>query len=193
MTVVTVFADTNAARLTRHDWTAEELAEHLREPKEYPSKAHCPLVKLARFGDSRSENGSLRHDDNVIEITGIEGDYDGEEVSFADAQILLFEQSIEAHVYTSASHTPEKPRWRVLCPLSRAYPPPEHGRLVARLNGALGGILGTGIVPTFPELLRGARSRCDVSGGACARHAHRPAGRAGREGDPCAEQWHEQA
>ena len=43
-------------------------------------------------------------------------------------------------IYTSPSHTPDKPRWRVLCPLSRELPPEDRYRLVARLNGLYGGI-----------------------------------------------------
>jgi hypothetical protein len=138
---VTIFRDVSATRSEVMEWTADELAEKLRRAHAYPSKAACPLMKLARFGTKRSEKGSLRHDQNVLEVHGIEADYDAGEVSLADAQMLLYEQSINAVLYTSPSHTEKQPRWRVLCPLSRPYPPAERARFVARLNGALGGIL----------------------------------------------------
>jgi hypothetical protein len=140
---VTIFPDVFATSRTEFHYSAEELAERLRNVKTYPNKAACQLLKLATFGERRTEKNSLRHDANVLEIYGIEGDYDGEAVSIADAQILLFEQSIAAIIYTSPSHTEEKPRWRVLCPLSKPYAPSERAQFVARLNGVLNGILAS--------------------------------------------------
>ena len=43
-------------------------------------------------------------------------------------------------LYTSPSHTEEKPRWRVLCPTSRDLPPEQRAKLVARLDGIFGGV-----------------------------------------------------
>ena len=86
--------------------------------------------------------GSLRHDANVLEITGVEGDYDGEEVSPVTAVALLEEHGVRAVVVTTWSHTPETPRWRVFAPLSEPASPSEHSRFVAALNGVFGGILG---------------------------------------------------
>src|SRR4051812_6849979 len=141
MSAVTIFPNVGGTTLKRHDWSVDELVGHLRNAVPYLKKSDCPLVKLATFGEMRSEHGSLRHDRNVIEIHGIEGDYDGGQVSLADAQMMLFENSVQAVLYTSASHRPGKPRYRVLCLLSRPHPPEERERLVARLNGVLGGIL----------------------------------------------------
>ena len=113
----------------------------LRNVQKYPDKDSCPLIKLARFGDKRSDKKSLRHDPNVIEITGIEGDYDGEVIDLGEAQTMIADARLTAVLYTSPSHTATTPRWRVLCPLSRPYAPKDHERFVARLNGAMGGIL----------------------------------------------------
>jgi hypothetical protein len=138
---VTLFRDVGASKLQAFDWSFDELADKLNQATVYPTKADCPLIKLATFGEARSDKGSLRHDANVIEITGIEADYDGEKVTLAEAQMLLYEQGIAAILYTSPSHTEERPRWRVLAPLSKPYPPTDRARFVGRLNGALGGIL----------------------------------------------------
>ncbi len=59
----------------------------------------------------------------MLAITGIEADYDGGEVSVDEAAERLKKNNIKAMVYTSPSHTPEEPRWRVLCPLSGEMPP----------------------------------------------------------------------
>ena len=145
MMKVTTFADRSATskRDSTISWDAQIARLALAGEREYPSKEACPLLKLAHFGDHRTDNNCLRHDANVIAICGIEGDYDREELSIADAATLLADAGLEALIYTSPSHTPEKPRWRVLCPTSHELPPSERKRLVARLNGVLGGILAT--------------------------------------------------
>src|SRR5690606_4199267 len=74
-------------------------------------------------------------------IYGIEGDYDAGTVQPAEAAKQLERAGIQALIYTTPSHRPDASRWRVLCPLSRPIPAIERHALVARLNGALGGIL----------------------------------------------------
>ena len=77
---------------------------------------------------------------NVVSISGIEADYDGEEISFEEATKIVEAARLSALLYTSPSHTEEKPRWRVLCPTSRDLPPEQRAKLVARLNGIFGGV-----------------------------------------------------
>jgi hypothetical protein len=120
--------------------TFDQLAEIIRQPVEYPSKEHCPFMKLAVFGDRRTDLRSLRHNANVISISGVEGDYDGEQVPLSEAAALLRAAGVKAILYTSPSHRPEAPRWRVLVPLSRPASP-DARRALARVNGVLGGIL----------------------------------------------------
>ena len=62
-------------------------------------------------------------------------------VSFDTAVDKLRAANLRALVYTSPSHTNEKPRWRILLPASAGLPPAGHKRLVARVNGVLGGII----------------------------------------------------
>lgn len=137
----TVFPDVWASSKQECQTSWAELIGDIEKPSAYPYKAACPLIKLATFGDQRTVHNSLRHDANILAIFGIEGDYDAEAVSMADAAEKLAFAGIEAILYTSPSHTDQAPRWRVLCPLSRKYLPHERQRYVARLNGVLGGIL----------------------------------------------------
>ena len=99
-----------------------------------------PWLKLARLGQLRTDKGSLRHDANVIAVSGIEGDYDGGAVTVDEACELLTKQGLAAVVYTSPSHTEDAPRWRVLCPLSEELAPDRRGKMVGRLNGMFRGI-----------------------------------------------------
>lgn len=105
------------------------------------TKDRLPWLKLARFGNKRTPKNSLRHDGNVLGISGVEGDYDHEIMTMDEALAILRSAGIAALVYTSPSHTEDTPRWRVLCPLSQDYDPPEHARFVARLNGLFQGSL----------------------------------------------------
>lgn len=147
---MTEFPDTSAQSMTLHSTTWPELVKRLQHPHEFPSKDALPLLKLATFGnvrtparyvDGKRKGNSLRHDPNVIDVTGIEGDYDGEQVALEEAVRRLEQAQICALVYTTARHRPEAPRWRVLAPLARTCEPGARASLVARLNGALGGIL----------------------------------------------------
>tara|TARA_R110000851_G_scaffold165169_2_gene309942 strand:+ start:150796 stop:153264 length:2469 start_codon:yes stop_codon:yes gene_type:complete len=122
------------------DWIY--IVKSLERPKEFLSKKQCPLIKLASFGNVRSKKkGFLRHESNMLDVCGIEADYDGEKVSIESAGLLLQTYGVEAFIYTSPSHTEERPRWRVLAPLSKTYPVSERRRFVGMLNNALNGIL----------------------------------------------------
>jgi putative DNA primase/helicase len=138
---ITLFPDVAAATLTTRKVDLSELRK-LALDANADKKGDLPLVKLAVFGDKRTEKNSLRHNANVTSITGVEGDYDGEIVPFAEAVAAVKQSGLKALMYTSPSNTEDKPRWRILCPSSQALPPEEHGKLVARVNGVLGGILG---------------------------------------------------
>src|SRR5271154_5426430 len=81
---VTFFRNKSATTLEARDMSLGELCEVILGTNA-ESKDYLPWLKLATFGDSRSDKGSLRHDANVIWITGIEGDYDGEVLSFENA------------------------------------------------------------------------------------------------------------
>ena len=105
------------------------------------TKARLPLLKLARHGDVPTVKGSLRHNANVIAIEGVEGDHDAGTLTLDQAADRLRTAGLAAVLYTSPSHRPAHPRWRVLCPTSRPLPPVEREALCARLNGVLDGAL----------------------------------------------------
>ena len=137
---LTLFYSYSATRRTERRYTWPQLhAEILATSK--PRKETLPWLKLARFGDVKTTKGSLRHDANVLAITGIEADYDGEIITPAEAVEKLEKAGIRSLVYTSPSHTEDAPRWRVLCPTSTELPPDRRAHLVGRLNGLFGGIL----------------------------------------------------
>lgn len=99
------------------------------------AKGKLPWLKLARFGDRRTDKNSLRNDANVLACSGIEADYDAGKVPIADAIALLRQAGIRSIVYTSPSYTANFPKWRVLCPFSKELPPKERARMLGRLAG----------------------------------------------------------
>lgn len=137
----TEFEDLRGRRTEEHAHGWPSLVGYLREAGPFRAKEAAPLLKLARFGNAASTKGSLRHDANVLEVHGIEGDYDGGEVTMQEALRLLESANVRAALYPTASSRPDRPRWRVLCPLSRPARPDARRQLVARLNAVLGGIL----------------------------------------------------
>ena len=126
-------------RIESKPWA--QLVSWIETQPDRKGKHACPLVKLASFGQQRSEKGSLRNDDNVIEVFGVEGDYDAGEMTPEQAAERLESFGLRATIYTSWSHTPAAPKWRVLVPLSRPVEPSQRLAYAETLNGMLGGVL----------------------------------------------------
>src|SRR3979490_3214351 len=80
----TGFPNQYAQESLRYSTTLAHLATVIRAPSE-PAKGYLPFIKLATFGDKRSGKDCYRHDANVLAVTGIEGDYDGGTITFAEA------------------------------------------------------------------------------------------------------------
>jgi Virulence-associated protein E len=138
---VSLLDDVFARSIRLESMTLEQLAELIRSVTK-PCKPQLPLLKLSRFGSTAvPHTGSYRPDQNLVACSGIEGDYDGEVVSFDEALEKLIKANISAILCTSPSYAPERPRWRVICPFSTELPPSERPRMVGRLNGALHGVL----------------------------------------------------
>jgi hypothetical protein len=136
---VTFFRNYAAKTLRTKDLTAGELRELILTTSA-SEKEKLPWLKLATFGDKRTDKNSLRHDANVGAIDGIEVDYDAEQVSFETAVETAKTAHLRALLYTSPSHTIDKPRWRILLPTSQQLSPEARFQLVARINGLFGGI-----------------------------------------------------
>ena len=107
------------------------------------SKASLPWLKAAIFGSDRTPKNCLRHNRNVLAITGIEADYDAGDMSPEEARDRLEAAGLTGLIYTTPSHLqPGKGnRWRVILPCAIDRSPHEREALVARLNGLLGGTL----------------------------------------------------
>lgn len=136
---ITYFTGPGAQTADRQTVTMRELAKII-DNTSAPDKPSLPWLKLATFGDLRTAKQALRHNANMLEVTGIELDYDDKTVTPADAARRLRAAGVAALVYTSPSHTLEAPKWRVLAPLSQRHPPAMRYELAGRLNAAIGGI-----------------------------------------------------
>jgi putative DNA primase/helicase len=135
---VTFFTSYAASSKREGAHTLASLARLVRAT-DAAKKADLPWLKLARFGDARTNKGSLRHDANMLTISGIEADYDGGATSFAEAEEKLIKAGLMALLYTSPSYTEDAPRWRVICPTSKELAPDRREHLVGRLNGLFSG------------------------------------------------------
>lgn len=114
---LTVFDDLTGKKARSVDWDPQTM---VMAPKEYKKKQAMPLLRFGRFGDLTTPKGSLRHDKNLLEATGLELDYDSGARSYEDARDRMIAAGVAGYIYTSPSHTEEKPRWRILCPFSQA-------------------------------------------------------------------------
>jgi hypothetical protein len=139
--LVTFFDDVYAKSLVSKSTTLAELHKLINETTAL-SKVELSLFKLAEFGSHRTEQGCLRNDANVVLVTGLVVDYDGEEMAMQEAVDRLDAYSLHFETYTSPRHTPSKPRFRGVLPTSKPLPPAEHNRLMNGVNGLLGGTLG---------------------------------------------------
>lgn len=139
--IITVFPDVKAKDRQEHEVSWNQIVNRITNPKVFYKKTSMPLLKLAKFGDIKTDQGSYRHDSNVLEVYGIEGDYDGEKISIEEAASRLKKHGVAAALYSSPSSTADKPRWRVLAPFSHGREPEERYHLCGMLNAALGGIL----------------------------------------------------
>ncbi|MEP6388495.1 MAG: AAA family ATPase [Halioglobus sp.] len=117
MTRCTVFSDRHGKDLSVSDWPGSLLDHELA----FDSKAALPLVKMALFGEKRTDRDCLRHDSNVRALTGAEVDYDKSPLNHLEAAQLLAAAEIACTVYTTPTDTPQQPKWRVIAPFSREY------------------------------------------------------------------------
>lgn len=154
---VTIFHNIGCTKASRFKKPWGDICNMLREPDIISGgKLSAPMIKLAVFGDERNpddqqpdyDKRSLRYSGNMLKVTGIEGDYDAGVMPMEEAVRLLEKAGIRAVLYSSWGDgliEPPKylggPRWRVLAPFSRELPPGQRAQMVARLNGALGGVL----------------------------------------------------
>jgi len=103
-------------------------------------KLHLRLLKLGYFRGGRSE-------EHLVEICGVEGDYDRGQITAEQAVQMLDAAGLMGLVYETPSSTPEHPRWRVLVPTRTILP------------GAARRVLAQRLMRVFPE---GALDPCTL-------------------------------
>lgn len=138
---VTLWKSKSGSQKQELDFEWPAFCKWLEELPRAQVKDECQLIKLAVFGDERTDKGSLRHDANVLAVTGIEGDYDSEVMTPEEAIAKLEAAELRATIAPTFNSTPEKPRWRVLTPLAGPVSPSERLKYLEALNGILGGVL----------------------------------------------------
>jgi len=137
-----IFSAVNSLeRPQQHEGQWKDFCSVLENPPRVAAKVDSPLIKLATFGATPTTAGCYRCDANMLSISGIEADYDAGLMQPEAVVAKLERYLLKAAVTTTLSHAPDKPRWRVFCPLSKEHPPEARYGLVARLNGILGGVL----------------------------------------------------
>jgi hypothetical protein len=137
---VTFFPNQKALSAQERYLTLTELGSEITAATA-ATKDKLRFLKLARFGSTRTAKKCLRNDANVKFVSGVEGDHDSSTMTVDQAVELLEKAGVEALIYTTASHTDEQPRWRVLAPFSEELPPEARFQMTARLNGILQGAL----------------------------------------------------
>ena len=60
-----IFGSHAASRVTRGSGDWPDLFQPPEKPGPHPNKASCPWIKMALFGDHRTDGGSLRNNANV--------------------------------------------------------------------------------------------------------------------------------
>jgi hypothetical protein len=137
----TIFPDRWASVAELRDEPYPTVCAMFADPPTYPAKSLCQWIKFGVFDGSRSPKGSLRTNRALVCVSALEGDFDRGDVSIDEAANMARAAGLRAILYTSASHRPATPRWRVVAPLAREHPRSERRELMERLNGVFGGVL----------------------------------------------------
>jgi predicted P-loop ATPase len=137
---VAIFDNVGGKTMTMVDMSVEELHE-MAVTNGAARKEDLPLFVYGRFGANRTADGSLRHDANLLARTGWVVEHDAGAMLFSEAKARVEGAGIACFGYTTGSHTPAAPRWRLGGPFSRDLSAAEMPRMHARINGLLGGVL----------------------------------------------------
>jgi hypothetical protein len=155
---LTLFPNVGATTKSEVNLTDEGVDKLLKGPVA-DDKHDLPMISLQQFGDyAHPGSGSLKTDRNAHFSYGIIADYDGERLAPEEIVEKLQRAPIEAKVKTTASHWPDAPRCHILCWYSepRSIDREFHRRMLARLNGALGGgVLSTESLPLSQGFFNG--------------------------------------
>jgi hypothetical protein len=141
---ITVFSDIHALSKDVSFVTLRDFSERMRNERA-PTKAQLSLFSMCSYDNNRTVKKSLRHDANVRECFCVTADHDGGTLSLADAADAVHRAGLAAVLATTSRYTKERPRWRVIVPLSdplhctrtnaAGLALADYGRLVSRLAG----------------------------------------------------------
>jgi predicted P-loop ATPase len=144
---VTIWDDLYGRTGHGETFSLEDLAEFIKSERA-PTKDQLRLITSGRFGSLKSPPGpngkggaSLRWEGNLHSSTGLDLDHDLGTMPFQEMVDRLNTRGLAFLAYTTASHTPAAPRWRVHCPFGQELPPSQRGRMADRINGLLGNAL----------------------------------------------------
>lgn len=112
--------------LTAHRGTWQHFINRLTT-----TQAACPALRMTAFDGHGG----------TVELTGIEAFHSDGTLGPEQARSRLERARIKAVVYAPSG--PQKPLWTVISPLLHPHEPSQRNWLLARLNGALGGMLST--------------------------------------------------
>lgn len=141
--IITDFPDKLARTKTETDVSFEAFCQSIINAPPVAYKHDLRWLKPGRFGVhvENPTTGCLRTNANLLSIGAAIADYDLEEMTIDEAAEALRAAGVKAFLHTSASHTPDKPRFRAIVPTSRELEPDAYEALTARVNGVLGGVL----------------------------------------------------
>lgn len=114
----TIFPNVSAQSFSSQEGDFKDIAELIRNAEAQPEKKQGRLLKLATFGDIKTNHGCLRNNENVTSVTGLEFDYDKEQIPIQIGAKIAKKLGMECVLYPSFRNTSETPRWRLLLPLS---------------------------------------------------------------------------
>ena len=136
---ITLFDDLSASTRESSFLPLSEFANTRLRDDRAPIKDDLKLFSPCSYDNARTTAKSLRHDANIRELFACIADYDGEVTSFVDAVAAARQAHVAMVIVTTASHTPDRPRWRAVAllaqPLHKDHSLAEHAKLTARLSG----------------------------------------------------------
>jgi len=121
----------------------KDIVDVITSAETVSAKTSGKLIKLATFGNVKTESGCLRSNANVLEVHGLELDYDAEVVPMSSMALMLKRLGVRAILYTSFKHSTTSPRYRVLLELSRPFKPSERIDFFNTINSVVGGIFAS--------------------------------------------------
>ncbi len=143
-----VLPDKYATRIAEHVTRAEIEGRILAGLPHAAEKTGLPLIVCGTLDGSKTKNRSVRHDAGLETLVCVLGDHDTGTVGIPDAANRFKAAGVQALFYTSPRHTPEQPRWRVICWTARTYTRGSddlaavHRTLTDRMHA----ILGEGVI-----------------------------------------------